>query len=303
MENEPKSFTGLARELRNLPAEQKRVALEMSAALAGVSLRVSRAFVEATPDAAKILDAENLRAWAEMGRKLAMANIEAGVNFFVNGIESFREVPPKARPFVFQICMRQLVLSSSIAVETFHEIPALAREVGDDELFTDILKVANEVAQRSAKHSADFLKATPRVADALQAFGDEKRKVSKSVVTLAANFASRTGGMTADLWQTLPAALQKLSAEQAIKLTKKAAEFLEYGGSVTLHFVSAGGEDAARRSGFRRLVRRAVEGRQTRKCRIGRLSAFCAGVFRADRDLAKRRGSHLDFAPRPAARS
>jgi hypothetical protein len=78
MENEPKTFTGLARELRNLPSDKKRVALEMSASLAGVSLRVSRAFVEATPDATRVLNAENLRAWAEMGRKLAMANVDAG---------------------------------------------------------------------------------------------------------------------------------------------------------------------------------------------------------------------------------
>ncbi|HEX8368131.1 MAG TPA: VWA domain-containing protein [Pyrinomonadaceae bacterium] len=246
MENEPKTFTGLARELHNLPTDQKRAALEMSASLAGVSLRVSRAFVEATPDAAKILNAETLRAWAEMGRKLAMANVDAGVKFFADGIENFRDVPAKARPFIFQICMRQLVLSSSIAVETFHEIPRLAKEIGDDELFADILKVANEVAQRSAKHSSDFLKATPKLAESLKTFDAEKRKVSKAVVSLATNFASRTGGMTADLWQILPDALQKLSAEQAVKLTKKAAEFLEYGGSVTLHFISAGGESLRR---------------------------------------------------------
>ncbi|HEX8736096.1 MAG TPA: VWA domain-containing protein [Pyrinomonadaceae bacterium] len=246
MENEPKSFTGLARELRNLPTDQRRAALEMSASLAGVSLRVSRAFVEATPEAAKILNAETLRAWAEMGRKLAMANVDAGVKFFADGVENFRDVPAKARPFVFQICMRQLVLSSSIAVDTFHEIPRLAKEVGDDELFADILKVANEVAQRSAKHSSDFLKATPKLAESLKFFGDEKRKVSKAVVSLATNFASRTGGMTADLWQVLPDALEKLSAEQAVRLTKKAAEFLEYGGSVTLNFISAGGESLRR---------------------------------------------------------
>ncbi len=246
MENEPKTFTGLARELRNLPTDQKRAALEMSASLAGVSLRVSRAFVEATPDAAKILDAEALRAWAEMGRKLAMASVDAGVKFFTDGVENFRDIPAKARPFVFQICMRQLVLSSSIAVETFNDIPRLAQEVGDDELFTDILKVANEVAQRSAKHSSDFLKATPKLAEALSVFGAEKRKVSKAVLSLATSFASRTGGMTADLWQILPAALEKLSADRAVRLTKKAADFLEYGGSVTLNFISAGGESLRR---------------------------------------------------------
>jgi nitric oxide reductase NorD protein len=44
------------------------------------------------------------------------------------------------------------------------------------------------------------------------------------------------------LWQHLPDALENLPAERAVRLTKKASEFLEFGGSVTLHFVSAGGE-------------------------------------------------------------
>ena len=51
-ENEKETFTGLAKKLSQLSSEQKRAALEMSAALAGVSLRVSREFVEAVPKAA-----------------------------------------------------------------------------------------------------------------------------------------------------------------------------------------------------------------------------------------------------------
>ncbi len=45
------TFTGLARRLGKLPNEKKIAALEMSASLAGVSLRVSREFVEAVPKA------------------------------------------------------------------------------------------------------------------------------------------------------------------------------------------------------------------------------------------------------------
>ncbi len=48
--------------------------------------------------------------------------------------------------------------------------------------------------------------------------------------------------MTADLWQNLPAALRELSAAEASHLTKKASEFLEFGGSVTLHFIASGGD-------------------------------------------------------------
>ncbi|MGI9055185.1 MAG: hypothetical protein ACR2F2_05210, partial [Pyrinomonadaceae bacterium] len=240
--DEKETFTGLAKKLSKLSGEQKRAALEMSASLAGVSLRVSREFVEAVPRAAKILSADDLRNWAEMGRRLAMGNADAGAKFFADGVNNLKNIPENARSLVFQICTRQLILSSSIALETFELIPRLAKEIKDDELFTDILKLASEVANRSAKHSADFLNKTPQVAESLKKFSDEKKEVSKSVIALASHFANRTGGMTADLWANLPESLKKLSAENAIRVMEKAREMLEYGGSVTLHFVSAGSD-------------------------------------------------------------
>lgn len=236
------SFTGLAKRLSRLPGDKRRAALEMSAALAGVSLRVSREFVEAVPKAARILSADDLRHWAEMGRRLAMGNAETGVKFFSGGVEELKAIPAGARPLVFQICTRQLVLSSSVAIETFQLIPQIAREVSDDKLLADILTLAKEIAQRSAKHSAEFLQHTPNVSSALRSFADKKAEVADAVLHLASQFASRTGGMTAELWANLPAALEKVSADDAVNLMQKAGEFLEFGGSVTLHFISAGGE-------------------------------------------------------------
>ncbi len=236
------TFTGLAKRLTRLSSEQRRAALEASASLAGVSLRVSREFVEAVPKAAKILTADDLRNWAELGRRLAMGNADAGAKFFMDGVSGLKFVPEAARPLVFQICTRQLVLSSSIALETFELIPNLAKEIKDDQLLSDFLKLAAEIANRSAKHSSDFLHKTPAVCDALKNFGDDKNKVSKSVVALASQFANRTGGMTADLWANLPESLNKVSASNAVKLMEKSREFLEFGGSVTLHFVSAGSD-------------------------------------------------------------
>ena len=235
------TLTNLARRLGKMPNDKKIIALEMSAALAGVSLRVSREFVEAVPKAARVLSADDIRNWAEMGRRLAMTSSEAGANFFIGGVTDLKKVPDEARSLVFQICTRQLVLSASIALETFHLIPALAKEIGNERLFTEILRLASEIANRSAKHSADFLQKTPKLAAALKKFGGDSAKVAESVTALAARFANRTGGMTADLWQILPDALEKLSAAEAVRLTTKASEFLEFGGSVTLHFTSAGG--------------------------------------------------------------
>ncbi|HEX8286708.1 MAG TPA: VWA domain-containing protein [Pyrinomonadaceae bacterium] len=241
-DSQKETFTGLAKKLTLLSSEQKRAALEMSASLAGVSLRVSREFVEAVPKAAKILSAEDLRNWAEMGRRLAMGNADLGAKFFSEGVGGLKTIPEKARSTVFQICTRQLVLSSSIALETYELVPRLAKEIKDDELLTEILQLASEIANRSAKHSADFLQKTPQVAAALKKFGTEKRAVAKSVIALASHFAVRTGGMTADLWANLPESLGKISAENAIVLMSKSREFLEYGGSVTLQFVAAGSD-------------------------------------------------------------
>ena len=101
-----------------LPAEKRRAALEVSAALAGVSLKASREFVAAVPAAGDILSAEDIRLWGEWGRRLAMGSADAGAKFFADGVEPLEVVPEAARPLVFQICTRQLVLSSSIALET-----------------------------------------------------------------------------------------------------------------------------------------------------------------------------------------
>jgi hypothetical protein len=84
------------------------------------------------------------------------------------------------------------------------------------------------------------LQKTPAVAKALETFGDRKRDVAAPVIKLASTFASRTGGMTADLWTNLPDAITGLTPESGITLAERAIEFLEFGGSVTLHFISSG---------------------------------------------------------------
>ncbi|HEX6279135.1 MAG TPA: VWA domain-containing protein, partial [Pyrinomonadaceae bacterium] len=224
------------------PAEKRRAALEVSAALAGVSLKASREFVAAVPAAADVLSADDIRLWGELGRRLAMGSADAGAKFFAEGVEEMSTLPKKARPLVFQICTRQLVLSSSIALETYKAIPELAAKIDDDRLLIDVLKLALDIANRSAKHSAEFIQKTPPVAEALDKFGDGKRDVAKAAIRLASVFATRTGGMTADLWANLPRALAGLDAESAVKLAEAGVVFLDHGGSVTLHFISAGAE-------------------------------------------------------------
>lgn len=241
------SLTGLAKRLSQLPPEKRKAAIEASASLAAVSLKVSRAFVEAVPKASEILTADDLRDWAELGRRLAMADADLAAEFFEEGAVRLEKLAPAARQMAFRIATRQLLLSSSIALETYSKIPDLADEVGDRELFTQILDLGGEIANRSAKHSADFLESTPAVAGALASYGQDREKVAESAFELAGAFAARTGGMTADLWTGLPEVLRGLTADEAVKLMNRGKDFLDYGGSVTLHFVSAGASTLRRR--------------------------------------------------------
>ena len=239
---ERRGLGGLARELSQLPADRARAALEVSAALAGVSLRASREFLRAAPAAARVLTAEDLRAWGELGRRLAMADAETGASFFGAGVADLRVVPQAARTLLFQVCTRQMGLSTSVAIETFRAAPAVAEAVGDAALLASVFAVAVEIARRSATHSADFLRATSRVFAHLENFGPDKSAVAHDALQLAAAFAARAGGVAADLWAVLPAATERLSVEQARALFGASEAFLDRGGAAALHVLTAGGE-------------------------------------------------------------
>lgn len=236
------TIAGLARTLGRLPSDKKLAALESSAAIAGVSLKASREFVEAVPKAAKLLSADELRQWAELGRRLAMGSADTGAQFFAGGVDGFEAVPENARHIAFEICTRQLVLSSSTALETFRILPELAEQIGNDALLTDILELGRLVAQRSAKHSADLIAASGKVANALSKYGSDSGRATAAAVKLGGAFAERTGGMAAEFWSDLPDTLAKIDASNAVDLLESAVEVLDLGGSVTMHFVASGGD-------------------------------------------------------------
>jgi hypothetical protein len=236
------SITALARELARLPVETSRAALETSAVVAGVSLRASIEFLRATPAAATVLQPDELRAWGEMGRRLAMGDAETASAFFSHGVAELASVPAIARPLIFQVCARQMTLSSSVALETFRRAPHLARSIEDPELLRSVFETASEISRRSAKHSADFLENTPRIAARLKEFGEAEPRVTRAAVDLAAAFAARAGGIAADAWSALPEATERLNAEDALALLQRTSEFLERGGGAALHVMTAGGQ-------------------------------------------------------------
>src|SRR3989442_10048335 len=192
---ERKSFLRLTRELASLPLEQSAAALETSAAIAGVSLRAGIEYLRAAPKAADVLQSAELRSWGEMGRRLAMGDVETAITFFAEGVSSLKDVPEQVRPSLFQLCSRQITLSSSIAIDTLRNAPVLAESIGNAEIFETLFEVAAEIARRSAKHSAAFLNRSPRVLAALGKF--KSPEVEQRGIELARQFASRAVGHAA----------------------------------------------------------------------------------------------------------
>lgn len=248
---ERRTLAGLLREIGRLPLEQTRAALETSAAIAAVSLRASIEFLRAAPDVAQVLEPAELRAWGEIGRRLTMGDVENGVTFFLAGLGDFSKVPPAARPFVFQVCSRQMILSASTAGETFRNACVVTGKIKDGDLLRSLYEVAAEISRRSAKHSADFLNTAPVVVERLLEFerhfppatpGKTGLSIADAAIDLATAFAERAGGIAADAWTALPAALDRLDADQGLKLLRRSTNFLERGGAAALHLLVAGGE-------------------------------------------------------------
>ena len=237
--SERQSFLKLTRNIATLPLEQSAAALETGAAIATISVRSGIEFLRVVPEATKILDSEELRAWGELGRRLAMNDVETAISFFTAGVAELQTLAPETRASLFQLCSRQLGLSTPIAVETFRTAPALANSFSDPSLLTAVFEVASDIARRSARHSADFLNQTPAVVKRLEAFEPD---VLQRAIEMAAGFASRAGGIAADAWGSLPQALENLNRDNVIRLLNKTMVFLERGGGAALQLLVVGGE-------------------------------------------------------------
>ena len=235
---ERQSFLELTRSIAGLPLDQAAAILETSASIAAISLRAGIEFLRAAPAAAHVLQPTELRAWGEMGRRLAMSDYETAISFFIAGVEELQTVPPELLPAIFTLCTRQMTLSTTIGRETLNSAPQLVANVGDTALA--VLEVATEIARRSAKHSAEFLKASAHVSEVLGSFADAE--VTSAALSLAGSFAARAGGIAADAWSAIPEALAELSPANAKRLLASANNFLERGGGAALHILLAGGE-------------------------------------------------------------
>lgn len=215
-------------------------AVETSAAIAGVSFRASSEFLRAAPAASQILEPEDLRLWGELGRRIAMGDVDTAVAFFAAGAENLKDIPSEARHLVFQLCSRQISMSSSVAIQSFGLIPQLAVVAKTPQVLRSLLQIAAEISKRSAKHSSDFLNETPGIITDLRTSCDPE--IIEDALRLVTTFAVRAGGLAADVWRTMPAALSNLQPASARRLLDETFVFIERSGGAALQVLISGGE-------------------------------------------------------------
>src|SRR6266404_5709413 len=119
----------------NIPSERQSF-LKLTRDIAALPLEQSAA----APEVTKILEAEELREWGELGRRLAMSDVEMAVSFFTAGVTELQTLSREARASLFQLCSRQLGLSIAIALETFRAAPALSSSISDPNLLTAVFE-------------------------------------------------------------------------------------------------------------------------------------------------------------------
>ena len=154
-------------------------AVEMSASFAGRVAQGEPRVCEAVPDAAAVLSADDLRQWARASAVASRWEARTrGSNSFSETLLKVSPIVPQTRArLLFQICIRQLVLSSSTSLATYDRVPAIAAAIDDEEFLAAIFKLAADIAQRSAKHSAEFVeKCLGRDARVVESFDDQTRR-------------------------------------------------------------------------------------------------------------------------------
>lgn len=241
-----KAVEALALKMGIGPTDRGWVTLDIGATLLSLSPAVARDFFKAVPEVARMLESGDLRAWAEIGRRIAQQNGDEASDFFRYSIETLNSVPESLRPVLVALCARQIVLSPATALSTFRDAPRLIRTFGDERSAGRIYCIAVDVAHRSVKHSTEVLTAAPLALQSLRDLaGEGVEPAVDATLTLAESFAQRTGATAAEFLAAVgegmvgnghaeirPGHLPEL----VIELCRQTTSFLERGGATALQY-------------------------------------------------------------------
>jgi len=239
-----KSVEALARSFGIQPNDRAWVTMDVGASLAGVSIKVATEFFRVVPEVAQHLENEDLRQWAEVGRRIALDNAEEANGFFHSSAQTLAAVPVNLRPQLIALCGKQIVLSPSTALSTFYTAPKTIEKLGETEATYKLFNIAVAVANRSVKHSTEVLAAAPNAVAALHqldhSFQNQNLPLTKQALELAENFANRTGATAAEFLSALGEGLSFVKTPNEAKLLyEQTSSFLERGGATALQYFRA----------------------------------------------------------------
>ncbi len=265
----------LAMKMGLKPNERGWVTVDIGASLVSVSPKVAMDFFKSVQDVSQLVDNGDLRAWAEMGRRVALNSAEEAGDFFRYSSEVLAGVPENMRSLLIALCSKQIVLSPAAALTTFRNAPRMVASLGAEGSAARLFKIAVEVAHRSVKHSTEVLTAAPQALKALRRFNvaaagsrppDSKSAESTSAPTaattrglnlalvesrrtsslespldaalnLAESFAQRTGATAAEFLSAVGEGLDFIqNPADVVELCKQTAGFLERGGATALQY-------------------------------------------------------------------
>jgi nitric oxide reductase NorD protein len=238
----------LAMKMGLKPNERGWVTLDIGASLISVSPKVAMDFFKSVQEVSQLLENDDLRAWAEMGRKVALSSAEEAGDFFRFSSEVLTALPESLRSLLIALCSKQIVLSPTAALATFRNAPRMVASLGEERSASRLFKIAVEVAHRSVKHSTEVLTAAPQALKALRSFdsGGVNATATESsrgespmdaVLDLAESFAQRTGATAAEFLSAVGEGLDFIQSQSdVVELCKQTANFLERGGATALQY-------------------------------------------------------------------
>ncbi|MBO0727199.1 MAG: hypothetical protein J2P52_16460, partial [Blastocatellia bacterium] len=238
----------LAMKMGLKPNERGWLTLDIGASLISVSPKVAMDFFKAVQEVSDLVDNGDLRAWAEMGRKIALKSAEEASDFFRFSNEVLAALPEGMRTLLIALCSKQIILSEAAALATFRNAPRMVASLGEERSASRLFKIAVEVAHRSVKHSTEVLTAAPQALKALRNFesGAAESPAAESqpeespmdaVLNLAESFAQRTGATAAEFLAAVGEGLEFIhNPSDIVELCRQTAGFLERGGATALQY-------------------------------------------------------------------
>ena len=231
------TLEGLVKRLGPLPYDRLLLTTDISVSLASTNLRAAVEMLRAAPEVSRLIDANDMRVWGEVGKRLSATSAESAMSFFISSAATLSALAEDMRSPVLRLVNKQAALSASTATESFNSSPAIIDAIRDHDSAAQILTICLELARHSVKHSNDLLLIAPQVISRLEA-GGQTELVSRAL-SLTSAFAFRSGGTAAEFFGELPSVVATAEPGAVGRLFDITETYLDRSGGVALQYFKA----------------------------------------------------------------